>query len=346
MCGKLVGHYPVAGWLRAACSYIKRHAEGDKWTDYVGDETRTKMVEVISEVRKADPVKGRWQVPKTDKGEVWTDASDLAIGVVLEIGGIVAEDGTWMRKKDDYNHINVAELEAVLKGVNVCVNWGLKDIVVHTDSATVQGWLKITMSGERRVKTKGAAEILVKRRLGIFKNLIDELQLRVEVRLVKSSENKADALTRVWKKWLVEKQEDIASMSVDGVKQMHEQHHMGVERTWFLAKKFDSSVSKETVKKVVKQCVDCQCIDPAPKTHVGGQLSVPENWMRASIDVVHYLNIPYLSLVDCGPGRFAIWRKMRGESAVEICEHLDNICYERGPLKEVLLDNAPSFHSE
>ena len=35
------------------------------------------------------------------------------------------------------------------------------------------------------MKTKGAAEILVKRRLGIFKNLIDELQLRVEVRLVK-----------------------------------------------------------------------------------------------------------------------------------------------------------------
>ena len=45
------------------------------------------------------------------------------------------------------------------------------------------------------MKTKGAAEILVKRRLGIFKNLIDELQLRVEVRLGKSSENKADALT-------------------------------------------------------------------------------------------------------------------------------------------------------
>ena len=28
VCGKLVGPYPVAGWLRVACSYIKRHAEG------------------------------------------------------------------------------------------------------------------------------------------------------------------------------------------------------------------------------------------------------------------------------------------------------------------------------
>ena len=86
-------------------------------------------------------------------------------------------------------------------------------------------------------------------------------------------------------------------------------------------------MSKETVKKVVRQCVDCQCIDLAPTRHVGGQLSVSENWTRASIDIVHYLNIPYLSLVDCGPGRFAIWRKMRGESAVEICDQMDNICY-------------------
>ena len=48
----------------------------------MGDENRTRMVEVLSEVQKADPVKGRWQVPKTDKGEVWTNTSDLAIGML------------------------------------------------------------------------------------------------------------------------------------------------------------------------------------------------------------------------------------------------------------------------
>ena len=119
------------------------------------------MAEVVHEARKADPLKGRWQVPKTDYGVVWTDAGDLATGVLLEIDGVVAEDGTWMLKKIDYNHINVAELEAVMKGINLCVNWGLKNIIVKTDSATVEGWLKTTLSEERRVKTKGAAEILV-----------------------------------------------------------------------------------------------------------------------------------------------------------------------------------------
>ena len=34
-------------------------------------------MEVVSAVRKADPVKGSWQVPQTDSGVVWTDAKDL-----------------------------------------------------------------------------------------------------------------------------------------------------------------------------------------------------------------------------------------------------------------------------
>ena len=29
-------------------------------------------------------------------------------------------------KKDDYNHINGAELEAELKGVNLALKWGIK----------------------------------------------------------------------------------------------------------------------------------------------------------------------------------------------------------------------------
>ena len=39
----------------------------------MGDATRQRLLEVVSEVRKADPVKERWQVLKTDLGVVWTD---------------------------------------------------------------------------------------------------------------------------------------------------------------------------------------------------------------------------------------------------------------------------------
>ena len=36
-----------------------------------------------------------------------------------------------------FKHINVAELEAALKGLNLAIRWGLKFIKIMTDSATV-----------------------------------------------------------------------------------------------------------------------------------------------------------------------------------------------------------------
>ena len=110
ICGKLVGHYPKAGWLRVACSYVKRHAEGDSWDDYVGDGIRDRMKEIVEEVRKNDPVKGMWRVPKSDSGAVWCDASELVMGVVLEIGGTEVEDASWMRK-EECNRKKCDELE-------------------------------------------------------------------------------------------------------------------------------------------------------------------------------------------------------------------------------------------
>ena len=118
---------------------------------------------------------------------------------------------------------------------------------------------------------------------------------------------------------------------------------MGVERTWYLAKRLDKSTEKETVKAVVRQC---QSIDPAPASHTPGELGVQEAWSRLAIDVTHYAGRPYLSMVDCGPGRFVVWRELKGETATEICHELDELFYERGPVDELLIDNALAFRSQ
>ena len=69
-CGSQVGHYPNAGWLRVACSYIKRIVEGSKWDDQAG-EVAVKMInEVIAKIKDEDPVKGHWYVPKIKKSIV------------------------------------------------------------------------------------------------------------------------------------------------------------------------------------------------------------------------------------------------------------------------------------
>lgn len=352
ICGKLVGHYPIAGWLRVACSYVKRTAEGSGWDDYVGDRTVAMVREMLDCVRRDDPVRGSWAVPKASNGVIWCDASSIAMGVLVEIGKIVVEDAAWLRKKTDFSHINVAELEAVLRGVNLALKWGLKEMDLMTDSAVVYGWVGLMLTGEKRIRTKGAAEMIVKRRLGILKDLIEEFDLKIRINLVPTLKNKADVLTRVKKSWLL--RVDAVDDDADGnvcagavnLREVHDQHHMGVERSLFLARKLDPAVTRQAVCKVVRTCDRCQSIDPAPVSHEVGQIGVNGNWRRLAVDVTHYRQVPYLSMVDCGPGRFAIWRELQRENAECIVAMLEEVFLERGPVEEVLMDNATVFRSE
>ena len=69
--------------------------------------------DVIERVNIKDPVTGVWHVQKSNNGVIWCDASSLALAVLLEINGAIVKDAAWLRKKDDFNDINEAELEAV-----------------------------------------------------------------------------------------------------------------------------------------------------------------------------------------------------------------------------------------
>ena len=50
--------------------------------------------------------------PETQLHCGWMPA--LALGAVLEVDGDIIEDASWLRR-DDCGHINLAELEAVLR---------------------------------------------------------------------------------------------------------------------------------------------------------------------------------------------------------------------------------------
>ena len=295
VCGKLVGHYPIAGWLRVACSFMKRNAMGKCWEDKIGEKTMMMIREVVEKVKLEDPVRGSWCVSGDRCGVVWCDASKIAMGVVLEVGDRVVEDAAWLRKKDDFNHINVAELEAVLKGVNMAIKWGLKEVKLRIDSATVEAWVRTILSAEKRVHTKGAAEMLVKRRLGNLKELIKEFGLCIDVQLVPTEKNKADVMTRVKKSWMVDCADEsvcVCAGAVADLTELHNQHHMGIDRTLYLARKLDPGVSRALVKRVVSGCDRCQSIDPAPVTHKSGEVSVEGTWQRLAVYVTHYRQMP------------------------------------------------------
>ena len=123
VCGKLVGHYPIVGWMWVACSFIKRQTNGGQWEDEIDHEVLCMIQEVITEVKKGDPVKGEWHIRRSKEGVIWCDASSLALGAILKIGGVTAEDAAWLWKKNDNAHINVAELDLIYQPLRLGRIW-------------------------------------------------------------------------------------------------------------------------------------------------------------------------------------------------------------------------------
>ena len=185
---------------------------------------------------------------------------------------------------------------------------------------------------------------------GDIARFLEEFDVRLCVQFVPSEKNKADALTRVKKAWLGAPEEcaQVATVccSADvNLKEIHSLHHMGVDRTLYLARKINPAVSREAVRRVVGSCDRCQSIDPAPSVHEAGKIQVRDTWKRLAVDVTHYRQLLYLTMVDCGPSRIAIWRELRAETAENIASVLNEIFLERGPVDEVLTDNSTVFRS-
>ena len=64
---------------------------------------------------------------------VWIDAT----GVVVESGESLIEDVCWLRPAREDKHINKAELDAILRGINLALQWKATVLPLKTDSACV-----------------------------------------------------------------------------------------------------------------------------------------------------------------------------------------------------------------
>ena len=67
---------------------------------------------------ESDPARGDWYMQGKEMN-VWIDASSLVIGVLLEKNGAVIKDVCWLQPMNDTAYINLAEPDAVLKGINL-----------------------------------------------------------------------------------------------------------------------------------------------------------------------------------------------------------------------------------
>ena len=136
----MVGHFPVAGWLHVSCGFLQHCMASASigWDEIVDDSIRSKVQDVAEKLQaEGDPVCGHWPVDRQQPAVLWDDASSLAMGVSLEISGRVIEDAAWLHSPNDMSHINMAELEVAILGVNLCLRWGVTRFTLKTDSATV-----------------------------------------------------------------------------------------------------------------------------------------------------------------------------------------------------------------
>ena len=94
-----------------------------------------------------------------DVKSVWIDASFMATGVVVESGESHIEDACWLRPAREDKYINLVKLDAMLRGINLTLQW--KAIVLHlkTDSACVHLWISDALSGKARIHTKAASKM-------------------------------------------------------------------------------------------------------------------------------------------------------------------------------------------
>ena len=85
---------------------------------------------------------------------------------------MIAKDAAWLRGKNNYNCINVDEFDTVLKGINPALKWGLREMEVRTDSATVLSWVNSAVEESGRICMKGVLEMIVRQRLKILEEVI------------------------------------------------------------------------------------------------------------------------------------------------------------------------------
>ena len=173
--------------------------------------------------------------------------------------------------------------------------------------------------------------------------------------LVSSANNKADVLTHVPQRWLKALTDNLAGVCMavadtnvaDTIKSIHNSMgHPGVNHTLYFVKQAKAAVTRRQVQSVVSGCHECHSIDPAPIKWKKGNLDVDENWKRVAMDITHHNGQSYLSLIDCGPSRFALWRLLRFQTSASVVQQLEGVFFERGVPDELFTDNDTAFRSK
>jgi transposase InsO family protein len=313
--GKLTAHVPIAGWLRPAVSLLKRccYANTKEEWNLELDSIQQKICDQLQlEIEKrGDPVGGDWSYNPDLDWVLYTDASTVALGCVLEIGGVIVEDNCQLRKANDIRHINLCELLAVEFGLGLVLKY-IRDLEIsreilinlRVDNRSVMAWL--TRSEQRHWrKIKGINQKITEKTLDNIATLCKEFNIKLKVEYVESSCNKADNLTRV-PRFLQKEQtyefdpnhvHDVLVMTMVNVERSRDQfgrvivgpdeainvvkslhRHEGANALWRKARKIiEYKGLRQLCQQTVRDCPECALGKPSNHREISDYNEVDDN---------------------------------------------------------------------
>ena len=160
-------HFPVCRWYCVATAYIKHCVNKDTtgWDDETNNTLlRSMLMETLTRILQDFPVRGNWCINGCEF-TVWVDTSWLATEATREANRSVVKDVSWLHPANNEQHINLAELNAVLKGVNLALLWLVRVLHIRTDSASVYQWTSDALTEKVQLTAKAASEMLLWKQL-------------------------------------------------------------------------------------------------------------------------------------------------------------------------------------
>ena len=132
----------------------------------------------------------------------------------------------------------------------------------------------------------------------------------------------------------------LSSFGPDQIKTVHQPSgHPGVRQT--LLREADWSCSAQGSHKNYRQGVWGVSINwPIACALAKGH---PRCW---AMDITHYNSDHFVTLINCGPTHFTIWWRLHQQDTASVTGHLKVLCYEQGPLAEILTENDTAFCSK
>ena len=138
----------------------------------------------------------------------------------------------------------------------------------------------------------------------------------------------------------------VDELNADRIMAIHRNSgHPGVWRTTYFVRRICAGTPRAADKMTIRTCEECQSIDPAPVHWGKGKLEVDDNWQKLGMDITHYGANHFLTLTDCGPSPFSIWRQLARQDCASVICQLETVFFARGPPHDLLTDNDTAFCS-